>query len=226
MEYTSWAGRMRPLPEWILSGAVVGLQGETSQVREVYDQLQNWARRFPRYWLQDWVGQRKTSFGKQLWWNWELDEDHYPYGKAVDDLASGGVRVMVYTNPFLADVSQRKCHRNPFKEAKELGYLVKQTDGQPYLVQNTDFSAGIIDPDEILTHGCGIRMFCVKKWLRRQALPLMADFGKRCPYDLQMADFSSGAEFHNLYPQTWALTVSWLSLALNSAESFSSALLF
>ena len=32
-----------------------------------------------RYWLQDWTGLRIDKFGKRLWWNWELDEDHYPH---------------------------------------------------------------------------------------------------------------------------------------------------
>ena len=34
-QYTEYSGRMRPLPEWILGGAVVGLQGGTDKVREI-----------------------------------------------------------------------------------------------------------------------------------------------------------------------------------------------
>ena len=55
---------------------------------------------------QDWVGQRKTSIGWQLWWNWEVDQDHYPgWEKLVDDLKFCGVRTMTYFNPFIVPVS-------------------------------------------------------------------------------------------------------------------------
>ena len=38
--YTEYSGRMRPLPEWILGGAVVGVQGGTDKVLDVYDELE------------------------------------------------------------------------------------------------------------------------------------------------------------------------------------------
>ena len=66
------------MPEWILSGAVVGLQGGTDKVLDAYDELEALGTPVAAVWLQDWVGQRETNFGIQLWWNWELDEDHYP----------------------------------------------------------------------------------------------------------------------------------------------------
>lgn len=47
--------------------------------------------------------------GKQLWWNWELDTDHYagwqerlrPY------VEEHNIRIMTYVNPYLADVSSQ-----------------------------------------------------------------------------------------------------------------------
>ena len=77
-QFTEYSGRMRPLPEWIISGAVVGLQGGTDRVRRISDELESLGTPIAALWLQDWVGQRKTYFGTQLWWNWELDTDHYP----------------------------------------------------------------------------------------------------------------------------------------------------
>lgn len=94
-EYTEYAGRMRPLPPWILSGAVVGMQGGTRRVREVRDELEARDAPIAAFWLQDWVGQRQTSFGTQLWWNWELDSRSYPgWDRLVADLRRDGVRVM------------------------------------------------------------------------------------------------------------------------------------
>ena len=81
--YTEVAGRMRPLPDWILDGAVVGMQGGTERVRETLRSLSDLGTPVAAFWLQDWVGQRRTNFGKQLWWNWELDEARYPEWQAL-----------------------------------------------------------------------------------------------------------------------------------------------
>src|SRR3712207_1843422 len=39
-QYTEYSGRMRPLPEWILNGAVVGLQGGTQKVLGISERLE------------------------------------------------------------------------------------------------------------------------------------------------------------------------------------------
>lgn len=53
--------------------------------------------------LQDWCGTRTDSFGERLWWNWVLDEEHYPgWRQLLDDLRADGTRVMGYINPYLA----------------------------------------------------------------------------------------------------------------------------
>lgn len=204
-EYTAWAGRMRPLPDWILEGALVGMQGGDQRVREVYAQLKQMGTPVSAFWLQDWVGQRTTSFGKQLWWNWELDRDRYPGWDALrDDLSADGVRLMVYVSPFIADVSALKpnLRRNLFLEASQGGYLVRRADGSPYLIQNTDFSAGLLD----LTNPDAVSWF--KGVLADEVLAVgasgwMADFGEALPYDAQLARAESPA-FHNRYPEAWA----------------------
>ena len=66
------------------------------------------------------MGQRKTSFGTQLWWNWELDRDHYPdWDSLRESLEEKNIRLMTYINPFLCDdAAQKKNHRrNLFEEA-------------------------------------------------------------------------------------------------------------
>lgn len=204
--YTSWAGRMRPLPDWILSGAVIGMQGGTDRVREVYAQLKAENAPVSAFWLQDWVGQRTTSFGKQLWWNWELDKDRYPGWSALrQDLEKEGVRLMVYTSPFLADVAAKSNVRtNYFDEAVQKNYFIKRPDGQPFLVKNTDFSAGLVD----LTNPEAREWY---KNLLRQSLieevgasGWMADFGEAVPYDAVFASGETGKDLHNRYPELWA----------------------
>jgi alpha-glucosidase len=206
-EYTRYAGRMRPLPGWILSGAVVGMQGGTEKVRQVYEQLKQRGTPVAAFWLQDWVGQRVTSFGKQLWWNWELDTQRYPGWDALRaDLAKDNVRLMVYTSPFLADIAAIKpggVRRNLFQEALEGGYLVRRPDGSPYFIQNTDFSAGLVD----------LASPQAREWYKQAlaeqltgagASGWMADFGEALPYDAVLDEKTSGSQYHNAYPETWA----------------------
>lgn len=204
-EYTGYAGRMRPLPDWILEGAVVGMQGGTERVREVAAELAARGTPVAAFWLQDWVGQRVTSFGKQLWWNWELDQTRYPgWAGLVDDLKAQGIRVMTYISPFLTDVAEKPGHgRNLFREAAELGFLVKTPQGQPYLIQNTDFAAGLID----LTNPAAREW--VKDIMRRElagvgASGWMADFGEALPYDAVLWSGEPAPAVHNRYPELWA----------------------
>ncbi|MGH3090335.1 MAG: TIM-barrel domain-containing protein, partial [Rubrobacteraceae bacterium] len=146
-EYTEYSGRMRPLPDWLLSGAVVGMQGGTGRVREVREELEMLDAPISAFWLQDWVGRRQTSFGSQLWWNWELDTSRYPgWNELVADLEDDGMRVMMYISPMLADAAEKPgVRRNLFEEAKERGYLVEDESGEPYMMRQTDFSAAMVD---------------------------------------------------------------------------------
>jgi len=204
-EFTSYAGRMKPLPDWILGGAVVGMQGGTDRVREVWQQLAESGTPVAGFWLQDWVGHRLTSFGKQLWWNWVLDAERYPeWDTLVTDLRAADIRVMIYASPFLADAAGKPgVTENLYQEALAAGYLVKNQAGEPYLVQNTDFSAGMLD----LTNPAAVAWF--QSVLRENLLGVgasgwMADFGEGLPYDAVLFDGRSGAEYHNQYPVDWA----------------------
>lgn len=204
--YTRFSGRMAALPDWVHQGAIVGMQGGTAAAREMLAKLQAAGAPLAALWLQDWVGARKTAAGSQLWWNWELDEERYPgWSSLREDLAADGIRVMSYVNPFLVDVSERgvPCKRNLFQEAKEAGYLIKRASGQPYLVQNTSFSAAMVDLTNPEARGW------LKAVLREQVLGVgasgwMADFGEALPLDAVLWDGSDAAQTHNRYPEAWA----------------------
>jgi alpha-glucosidase len=194
-----------PLPDWMHAGAIVGMQGGTDKVREVYAKLKARGVPIAGFWLQDWVGQRKTSFGKQLWWNWEVDYDRYPgWEKLVSDLNHDGVEVLVYASPYLADIADLKpnLRRNLFQEAKTKGYLVKNAAGEPYLVLNTDFTFGMVD----LTNPQAFEWY--KSVLKEQVVGAgakgwMADFGEGLPYDAVLANGEAAIQ-HNAYPERWA----------------------
>ena len=149
-QYTEYSGRQKPLPDWLLSGAVIGLQGGTGEVLDIYRDLAALDTPVAALWLQDWVGRRRTSFGSQLWWNWELDRDLYPdWESLLRQLEADGVRVMTYVNPLLADPSEKPNHRrNLFAEAREKGYLVEKPGGGPYMTRGNGLLRGTHRPHE------------------------------------------------------------------------------
>jgi alpha-glucosidase (family GH31 glycosyl hydrolase) len=205
--YTEYAGRMRPLPEWILGGAVVGLQGGTQRVLEIYEKLQALDAPVAALWLQDWVGQRETSFGTQLWWNWELDEEHYPgWDSLRERLAGDGVRLMTYLGPWFADdvaANKEDYRRNLFEEAARQGYLVKRTDGEPYRVETTDFSAASVD----LTNPKAriwVKELIKEELIGSGASGWMADYGEGLPYDAVLFSGANAKSYHNRYAEEWA----------------------
>jgi alpha-glucosidase (family GH31 glycosyl hydrolase) len=203
--FTEYAGRMPPLPSWLNRGAVVGLQGGTEKVREVWAELRKRDTPLAGVWLQDWVGARETSFGSQLWWNWELDEATYPgWDELVSDLHDAGVGVLGYVNPYLADVSEKAgVDRNLFREAREAGYLVTESESdEPYMLTITDFDVGIVD----LSNDAARDWFRVV--MRENVLGngfdgWMADFGEGLPFEADLAD-ADAASYHNQYPVEWA----------------------
>jgi alpha-glucosidase len=203
--YTEYSGRMRPLPEWILGGAIVGLQGGTQKVLEISERLKALDTPISGFWLQDWVGQRETSFGTQLWWNWELDEDHYPGWDALEErLAEKGVRLMTYVGPWLADAAKKENHRrNLFAEAARKGYLVKNREDKPYRIPTTDFSAALVD----LTNPearTWIKAIIKDELIGTGASGWMADFGEGLPYDAVLFSGADPKSYHNRYAEEWA----------------------
>ena len=203
--YTRYAGRMPALPDWLNGGAVIGMQGGTEAVQRMSSALAANDVPVAAYWLQDWVGARTTSVGKQLWWNWEVDPARYPgWDALVESLAAHGARVMTYLNPFLVDPQEKgRFERNLYEEAETRGYLVKKTNGELYLIQNTSFSAALLD----LTNpeACAwIKDVIKDELIGAGASGWMADFGEALPFDAVLHDGSDAAVYHNRYPETWA----------------------
>src|SRR5215213_189593 len=188
-QYTEHSGRMRPLPGWINDGAVVGLQGGTDKVLEILDKLEALDAPVAAFWLQDWVGQRETNFGTQLWWNWELDEDHYPEWNLLrENLEQRDIRLMTYISPFLADdvADKKNHHRDLFAEAERNGYLVQDGSGEPYRIKITDFSAGLVDLTDPEARAW-MKDVIKDELLGNGASGWMADFAEGLPYDAMLS---------------------------------------
>ncbi|CAA6671797.1 unnamed protein product [Spirodela intermedia] len=190
---TETVGRPPALPSWIISA-----------VRRTWETLRALDVPIGAFWLQDWVGQRETIIGSQLWWNWELDADRYPrWPQLVDDLRAHGIRVMAYCNPCLAPTDGKPNRkRNLFKEADHLDILVKDGAGSTYMVPNTSFDVGMID----FTHPAAGDWF--KKILQEMVdcgvRGWMADFGEGLPLDAKLFSGEDPISAHNRYPEMWA----------------------
>ena len=200
--YTAYAGRMRVLPEWVHGGAIVAVQGGTERAKRKLNELDRAGVPLAGFWIQDWPGKRVTSVGSQLWWDWQLDKKLYPYwDDLVGDLAKQNARMLLYINPFLTNAPG---HDGLFNKAKDAGYLVRQQDGTPYLIKNTDFFAGMVDLSnpEARTWIKGV----IKRELisHAGASGWMADFGEALPFDALLYKGADPAMWHNRYPEVWA----------------------
>jgi sulfoquinovosidase len=201
--YTQYAGRMKPLPHWVDRGAIVGIQGGTDTVLARVAALRAAGVPLAGVWLQDWVGQRTTSFGSRLLWNWTLNPDHYPnWSGMVAQLRRDGIRVLTYINPMLTNSGVPANEPNLFAQAAAGGYLVRNPDGTPYLIDQGGFSSGLVDLSNPAARQWMIgvlhamaRTYGASGW--------MADFGEQTPFDGVFAA-GSGAQWHNRYPDAWA----------------------
>ncbi|HZV20265.1 MAG TPA: alpha-glucosidase [Hyphomicrobiales bacterium] len=200
--YSEYCGRMRKLPEWVHNGVIVSVQGGTKVVREKLGELRKANIPLAGLWIQDWPGVRITSAGKQLWWDWKLDESYYPNWKElVDDLERHGERMLIYINPLL---STEEGHNALFTEAKNKGYLVQKTDGTPYLIKNTNFYAGLIDLTNPSARTWIKNVIKTEMIEKAHASGWMNDFGEALPFDSKLHGDANPAAWHNRYSEEWA----------------------
>lgn len=206
---TQHAGVERPqLAQWTQEGAIVGIQGGTEKVRSVIDDLEAAGTEVAGVWLQDWTGRRTTEFGDRLWWTWQLDEQRYPgWSELVSELRDRGIRTTTYVNPWLVDATPKgdPSIRNLWQEAGDAGLLVEHPGGGPYMVDQGQFEAALVDltnpeardwmsdviSEEVLADGVD---------------GFMADFGEGLPMDAVLHDGDARA-MHNAWPRLWAETV-------------------
>lgn len=195
---TTLVGRQPELPDWVYDGYILGIQGGTdvlmSKVKTAIDNCVKVAGA----WIQDWEGRRVTAVGKQLFWNWEYDNDLYPnLPNTISELNAMGVKVLGYVNPFLA------VEKPLYKEASEKGYCVKNADGEDYYVTITTFPAAMIDltnPD-----ACEWLKGVIKKNMIDIGLSgWMADFGEYLPTDAVLFSGENAELVHNTWPVRWA----------------------
>lgn len=202
--HTRATGRMPALPDWVHSGAIVGLQGGNEKVEQAVADLEAAGAKVAGVWLQDWVGNRQVPFGTRLWWDWQRDEERYPDWHGMRGrLARNGVRILTYVNPFLAPMTDRPGSKpGLFDAADAAGYFVKTATGETYLTDQGDFQAGLIDLSNPEARAWYLEVLA-ENLTESGASGWMADFGEGLPLDAHLASGTALA-WHNHYPEAWA----------------------
>lgn len=198
-------------PDWLMSGAVVGLQGGTARVREKLSSLRSAGAHISGVWLQDWSGQRTTSFGDRVWWTWQLDRKRYPqWEQLVSDLNRDGIHVTTYVNPFLVDPGTRSVDRDLFAEARDAGYLVRDVSGAPLMVDQGGFDAAMVDLSSPRARDWYSDVIA-EEVLGAHVDGFMADFAEGPPPGAKLAGAppagGDAAGVDNRWPAWWARTV-------------------
>ncbi|WP_374526701.1 alpha-glucosidase [Novosphingobium sp.] len=201
-QLSSRFGRQEELPDWAISGAIVGLKSGASSFARLERFLAAGAA-VSGLWCEDWAGIRETSFGRRLFWDWlsgARSEQRYPgLAEQIADLNARGIRFLAYANPYLA------VDGDLFPEALAGGHFCLRRDrDEVYLVDFGEFECGVVDFTRAETQA-----WFAERILGRELLDLgisgwMADFGEYLPTDVRLADGSDPLEAHNRWPVLWA----------------------
>lgn len=197
-DLTEFTGHVPELPEFLLDGMILGVQGGLQKVLDYLKIAEEADVKVSGLWCQDWAGYKHTSFGKRLFWNWILNENMYPNLKEeIQRLNEKNVSFLSYISPFLLE------NESLFNFAQIQGYLALNKDNKTYKVDFGEFDCGIVDltnpeaftwlknviKDNIIGLG-------VKGW--------MADFGEYLPVDCVLHNKVEAKLMHNKWPVLWA----------------------
>ncbi len=196
-EVSKLVGLQPKVPAWVNDGVILAIQGGSEVLLKKYEEAKQKGLKIAAIWCQDWCGNHVTSFGYQVYWNWEADEKLYPNLKEIiKKLNSEGVRFLGYINTFLKEGAPM------YLEAKKKGFLIRHKDGSVYHIKSTTFNAGIVD----LTNPTARTWYVdiIKKNMIEYGLSgWMADFGEYLPTD-SVCYGGESEKLHNRWPTMWA----------------------
>jgi alpha-glucosidase len=197
-EMTEYTGRPPLLPEYLLDGMILGVQGGLDQVLSYLKKAQDHGVKVSGLWCQDWAGYRFTTFGKRLYWNWKLNENLYPnLPSVIERLEQENVHFLSYICPFLLE------NESLFLEAEKQGFLVLNQKNESYKEDFGEFYCGIVD----LTNPLAYTWY--KEVIKNNLIKLgikgwMADFGEYLPIDCKLHNGVDAVLMHNEWPVLWA----------------------
>ncbi|MCB8838798.1 alpha-glucosidase [Aurantimonas sp. VKM B-3413] len=190
-------GRQPRLPDWALTGAIVGLKDGANSFARLERYIEAGAR-VSALWCEDWVGLRETSFGKRLFWDWKASDTRYPdLKRRIAELNERGIRFLGYVNPYLCNDGSL------FPEAEAKGFLATDAAGATYLVDFGEFDCGVVDfTDEAACRWFEDRVIG-ENMIDHGLSGWMADFGEYLPIDLKLKSDADARLMHNRWPVLW-----------------------
>ncbi|MGJ7095441.1 alpha-glucosidase [Vibrio hannami] len=191
-------GRQPELPDWVLDGVILGIQGGTEIMLDKVANAKAAGVEVAGAWCQDWQGIKMTSFGKRLQWDWQWNKDLYPgLDTKIHELKEEGVRFLGYINPYVLEDFPL------YKEAEANGYLATKEDGSKYVVDFGEFYCGVVDFTN--PEACEWYKGVIKKNMIDFGLDgWMGDFGEYLPTDCSLSNGVSAEIEHNKWPYRWA----------------------
>jgi alpha-glucosidase len=198
------------LPSWSQKGAIVGLEGGTTNVTGLVSRLKGNGVELGGVWLQDWVGMRHSWDGDRLIWNWELNRDYYPdWRNMTNSWDEDGTKVLTYISPFFSDPTGFADAKNNYYQEGLIGdgnvtYFVRNADGTPYKMKSLSIEFCMLDPTNPKARSWMKSIIIRQMILEAQSSGWMCDFGEYLPFDAMLFSGISAASYHNQYPQAWA----------------------
>lgn len=197
-------GRQPELPEWVSTGAILGVQGGTDKMLQYINEAEEHGVALSAMWIQDWSGKITTTFGTRVFWNWERNREWYPnLDVVITELKeSKNIRVLGYINPSL------NIEGNVFAEGEQFGYFLRKEEdlNTTYVQDFGEFYCGTVDvwnSDAVSWYKNIIK----KNMLEFGFSGWMADFGEYTPITATTSNSSvnlNGQERHNMLPMLWA----------------------
>ncbi|XP_037038410.1 sulfoquinovosidase-like [Bradysia coprophila] len=197
-------GRQPELPEWVSTGAILGVQGGTDKMLQYVSEAEKHNVALSAMWIQDWSGKITTTFGTRVFWNWQWNRDWYPrLDEVIAELRQlKNIRVLSYINPSL------NVEGNLFADGDRFGYFLRKEDdlSETYVQDFGEFYCGTVD----VWNSDAVAWY--KNVIKRNLLELgfsgwMADFEEYTPITASTSNISvqlTGYERHNLLPMLWA----------------------
>jgi len=185
------------LPDWVHNGMILGIKGSLDDAITKALSAKASGIAVAGIWCENWSGYKQTIAGRQVYWNWEYDNNLYADLPAkIKELEKEGIAFLAYNNPYLLKDAPM------YKDFAEKGYLIKNKKGEVYHIKTTTFQAGMIDlsnPDAFeYTKNMIIQNYInigIKGW--------MADFGEYLPHDC-LLHTGDAKQLHNSWPVLWA----------------------
>ncbi len=197
-DLTDYTGKTQELPEYVLDGMILGVQGGIDQVKDYLARAIKHNIKVSGVWCQDWAGIKITTFGKRLHWNWQVNAKLYPdLKKEIEELNQKDIQFLTYICPFLLE------EESLFNEAKAKDFLVYDLNKDIYKVDFGEFFCGIVDltkPDAFAWY----KEIIKKNIIGMGITGWMADFGEYLPTDCVLYNQKDAKSIHNQWPVLWA----------------------